>query len=192
MKLSAIILAAGYSRRFGSNKLLALYHGMPLLHHVISQCHASLVDELLVVYRDPQVLDVVQKFPVRPLYNGNAHEGMSASVKLGVSNISTCASGCMIVMGDQPLFLTSDFNRLIHAFKKNPIIVAASTDGKRSTPVIFPKKYFEELLNSTGDAGGRHIIEREPSLFVPYPPSKIWDVDTWDDIEVIQQSNKEE
>ena len=48
MQKSAVILAGGFSRRFGSDKGLVLLRNKPLVRHVIDKV-SSIVNEVLVV-----------------------------------------------------------------------------------------------------------------------------------------------
>lgn len=93
------------------------------------------------------------------MYNPNADKGQSESMKLGVINTAKDHS-YMFIVGDQP-FLTSDIiNKLIYEYKKSKsTIVIPYYNGNRGMPMIMSNIYKGQLLNVTGDKGGRDIVE---------------------------------
>jgi molybdenum cofactor cytidylyltransferase len=98
--------------------------------------------------------------------------GMSSSLALGITTLSTVPpslggpiSGALILLADQPLISTGVVNRLVERASATPdIIIAAAYAGVRSTPVYFPSRLFDELLQVTGDEGGRSVIARHSDL----------------------------
>ncbi len=190
--MTGIILASGFSRRFNGDKLLAIYKHQPLIQIVIENCLDSRLDEVIVIYRNPEVLKLIKKYPIHLIENPNAHEGMSASLKLGIGSLNPSVEACMVIMGDQPLFLADDFNRLISHYLTNPILTAAAYNNQRKTPVIFPRKYFNDLLETHGDSGGRHIIDKEKNKqLVVFDQEKLFDIDTQEELNQINISKED-
>jgi len=73
--------------------------------------------------------------------------------------------GAVILLADQPLVSSGLINRLLVSAIASPeAIIAATYGGQRSTPVYFPHALFQELLQITGDEGGRSVIARHPDL----------------------------
>jgi len=70
----------------------------------------------------------------------------------------------MIVLGDMPLLTTRTLNRLIEKFCANEgkQIIYPVYSGQQANPVIFPRKYFSEILSSTGDRGCKKILKQYP------------------------------
>jgi molybdopterin-guanine dinucleotide biosynthesis protein A len=66
MKLLGAILAGGASRRFGSDKALAIIHGRPMLEHVAERLRAQ-CDALVVAGRDWPELERVNDLPTAGL-----------------------------------------------------------------------------------------------------------------------------
>ena len=54
--ITGVILAGGESRRFGSNKALALLHGKPLVQHV-TETVSSVFNDCLLVTNSPEQYD---------------------------------------------------------------------------------------------------------------------------------------
>ena len=80
---------------------------------------------------------------------------------------------------------THVFDALIDVWSAHPeSICVSSYAGQRGNPVLFPRRFFGELLELTGDVGGRDVIRQHPDavLEVPMPdPEAARDVDTWED-----------
>ncbi|MDP3386104.1 MAG: nucleotidyltransferase family protein [Eubacteriales bacterium] len=181
--ISGVVLASGFSERFGSDKLLSDFKGKEIIRWVVDSCVASRLDEIIVVYRRPELLDLLKDYPVKLVENLIARSGMSASVRLGVSSLSGESEGCMILMGDQPLFGKDDINLMIDRFMSNRVLTVASYDGERKNPVIFPKAYYKKLLTASGDKGGRNIIDSDPDkILIEFDCEKMLDIDTTQDL----------
>ena len=182
--ISAVVLASGFSTRFGSDKLLSDFKGKAVIRWVLDNCLDSRLEEIIVVYRRTELLGLLRDLPIRLIHNEMAHSGMSASVKLGISSLSNTSTGCMILMGDQPLFGKDDINLMIDKFSSNEVLIATSHNGKRKNPVIFPSKYYADLLATSGDKGGRDIIDNDPDkMFIEFDAFKLMDIDTINDLE---------
>jgi molybdenum cofactor cytidylyltransferase len=182
--ISAVVLASGFSTRFGSDKLLSDFKGKAVIRWVLDNCLDSRLEEIIVVYRRTELLGLLRDLPIRLIHNEMAHSGMSASVKLGISSLSSTSTGCMILMGDQPLFGKDDINLMIDKFSSNEVLIATSHNGKRKNPVIFPSKYYADLLATSGDKGGRDIIDNDPDkMFIEFDAFKLMDIDTINDLE---------
>lgn len=90
----------------------------------------------------------------------------------------------LIMLGDQPLITAQVVNSLISARKTSgKRIVASLYDGKRGSPTLFATSLFAELMEVSGDEGGRTVLERhrEEVEFVELGDvAASYDVDTWE------------
>ena len=90
----------------------------------------------------------------------------------------------LIMLGDQPLMTPQIIDTLIQVRRKTgKWIVGASYGGKRGNPTLFAANLFPELLEVTGDEGGRRVIERhrEELELVKLGNAMVnYDVDTWE------------
>lgn len=156
MHIRAIILAGGTSSRMGKNKLGLKLGEDTVIKHVINNVEKSKVDEIVIVYGKYDVDTKLTK-----IYNDKYELGMSTSIIAGLKEYN--GDAIMILLGDMP-FVTSDIiDKLYEGFKNtNKNIVAPRKDGKKGNPVIIGRKYFEQLLNNTGDKGARVVIKNNP------------------------------
>ena len=159
--ITGIILASGFSTRMKREKLLLEVGGRPLIERVIRAAKSSRLDTVILVYRDNRVMTLGKGYGVEVVYNASAHEGQSASLKLGVASSPEGTDGFMFILGDLPFLHSSTVDILLDAFKEDPrFIVAPAYNGKRGNPVLFPADLKGELLAIKGDKGGREILER--------------------------------
>ena len=183
--MAALVLAAGASRRFGSQKLLTPLLGQPLVRHAVDNVLASSVDEVLVVSgRDSdEVRAALHGLPLRSVFNPHYEEGLSTSLHVGLNELAH-REAVVVVLGDQPTVFPSTIDTLIKAYfvSRQPIICPVYR-GVRGHPVLFSREVFGELMTVEGDEGGRSVISRDASRVerVPLdlPPPR--DVDTQDD-----------
>ena len=94
--------------------------------------------------------------------NGAYQEGLSTSLKTGISALPEEASGALIMLADMPQIGSEDLNRLVDAFVKagGNSVVRATHNGKRGNPVILPRVLFAEVARLEGDTGARHVVEQ--------------------------------
>ena len=154
-KIGALVLAAGFARRFGADKLTApMPDGRPLIQHTLENI-SSVLDEILIVSRPESGLDL-NKWPVT-LCDG-AEQGMGASLAWGISQLPAW-DGCLVCLADMP-FIEPQTYRLLSAELAPGEIVIPSHNGRRGNPVGFGSRYFAELAELNDERGGRRIIRR--------------------------------
>jgi molybdenum cofactor cytidylyltransferase len=181
--IAAIVLAAGASRRFGSQKLLAPLHGKPIVRWAVENVLVARPDEVIVVLgrEGAAVRDALSGLPVRFVVNERWADGMSASLSAGISALPAETDAALIALGDQPGVDASIIAGLINAYAEGGrAIVAPSYRGERGNPVIFSSEIFPELLEVRGDRGAREVIARDASrvMLVDYDRPSPLDVDT--------------
>lgn len=111
--------------------------------------------------------------------------GQSESIKLGVS--CTKDEDIMFFTGDMPFITVETIKKIISiSWKKNLITIPCAV-GKRFSPVIFPSRYREKLLELSGDTGGREIIKYETDLnFAEFKnQTEFLDIDTKEEFDKV-------
>lgn len=156
--MNGIILASGYSTRMGKNKLMMKINNEEIIRHVVKEVKKSNINNIILVAREKDVLDIGRDFGVEVLENKEANLGQSTSIKIGLKNCKV-NENYMFFCGDQPFIDFKSINKLIETSDKyNDNIIIPMVNGKTGSPVIFPKRYKRELSLLTGDIGGREII----------------------------------
>jgi molybdenum cofactor cytidylyltransferase len=164
--VSAILLAAGQSKRIGRPKLLLPFDDGIILKRTIDNLLRSKVDEVIVVlgYRAQEVKKLVADRPVKTIFNPDYPRGMSTSLITGLKLVNNKAERIMVALADQPLIGKEIYNRLVEAsLNCDTGIIAPTYQAKRGNPIIFSTKYRGELLALEGDVGGQEILKRHPN-----------------------------
>ena len=163
--ISAILLAAGQSKRMGETKQLMRVGHSTIVEQSIDNLLNSKADEVIVVlgYKAEEVQNTIGARPIKSTINHHYRDGMSTSIKAGLNLVDSRADAVMLALGDQPFIDSQTINQLIDTFHDHDKgIVIPVYQGKHGHPVIFTIKHKDELLKLKGDIGGREIIDRYP------------------------------
>ena len=185
--ISAILLAAGQSKRMGELKQLMPFGRSTIVGQAVDNLLGSAVVEVIVVmgYKAEDVIKAIAAKPIRMVINPEYEQGMSTSIIAGLNLVHGGAQGVMLAMGDQPLVNSETINILIEEFCNHDKGIAVPTyQGRRGHPIIFAIKYKKQLLKLKGDVGGRQIIKDNPDDVLEVAvdsESIVADFDTTDD-----------
>ena len=136
--------------------------------------------ELVVVSQYKEILQTAQEMGAKAVYNPDSQEGITASIHHGIVAVPE-ADAYLFTVADQPWLKAESILRLMEEFCGSEESIACLTDGTRNgNPVIFSKKYKEELLSLTGDRGGSVILKNHPREVrkVPVEEKELRDIDT--------------
>jgi molybdenum cofactor cytidylyltransferase len=160
--LSAILLAAGQSKRMDSeNKLTKEIQGTPLIKHSVKNILASSIDELIVVlgYQKEIIEKLIDKNKkIKFVFNKDFESGMASSIKTGLNHLSNNIEAFFICLGDMPMVNSDIYNQLIKSRNQKNIIVP-TYNGQQGNPVLFDKSMKEKVMDITGDVGAKKILE---------------------------------
>jgi len=163
--ITGILLAAGSSRRFGSNKLLVpLPDGTPLVLAAV-RCLRSVVDAVIAVVHplDRVLPELLAAEHVQVVVCQNADTGMGASLAAGVA-ASGDARGWLVALADMPAIQLSTLQRVAQALDTGAVLAAPFHAGQRGHPVGFHSSVRGELLALSGEAGARDILARHAAV----------------------------
>jgi molybdenum cofactor cytidylyltransferase len=163
--VAAVILAAGRSTRMGGpNKLLAELGGKPLVRIVTEQALASKAHGVIVVtgHQADEVEKALRGLKVKFVRNPDFAAGLASSVKGGIAAVPADADAAVVCLGDMPLIDARLIDRLIEAFAPDAgnLIAVPVSDGRRGNPVLWSRRFFQELMTLDGDIGARHLIAK--------------------------------
>jgi molybdenum cofactor cytidylyltransferase len=165
-RISAIILAAGMSRRMGQAKQLLPLGGSTVLAQTIQNVRSVAVDEVVLVLgfsaeaicgQLPQPL--LEGFKV--LVNQAYEQGMASSLRQGLSALDVHSDAALIILGDQPFVLPRTLDLIVKEYRRSGAhIVIPSYQGVRGNPVLLDRSIFSEAMALEGDAGCRAIFSK--------------------------------
>ena len=190
---SAIVLAAGLSRRMGTSKLLLAYEGTTVLRHATEHVLAAGILEVVVVVgpHHEATARALEGLPVRFAVNPTPEAGQGSSVGVGVRALAPGTTAVLVALGDQPDVPAGVIPALLEAIQAlgKSIAVPRYVDGL-GNPVLFASPVFPELLDLPGDRGARTVVERERSrlAIVDVATPMPLDIDTPEDYERLKGS----
>ena len=161
--VSALVLAAGRSTRMGPvNKLLVPVGGRAMVRGVVEQLESSSVRPIIVVtgHEAERVGKALAGTEARLIHNPAYREGLSSSIRAGLPALPESADAAIICLGDMPLVASRHVDMLVAAFDPDEgrEICVPVFEGKRGNPVLFARRFFEEVAAVRGDVGARHLI----------------------------------
>lgn len=191
-EVAAIVLAAGASRRFGSDKLLhpVTLRGvtLPLAAHSLLSWLETFGHVTVVIRPGAEIfcsaietaLGAIKPAPIRWIACADAAQGMAASLACGV-RANRDASGWLIGLADMPAVPMAAIAGVRNALSAGAALAAPYRAGRRGHPVGFASDYGDELLLLQGDTGARRLLERDISKVVDI---KIDDAGIFADIDI--------
>ena len=155
--IGCIIMASGLGKRFGGNKLMADFHGEPLICRVLSAT-GGIFQHRVVVTRHKDIAAVCQERGIETLLHDLPYR--SDTVRLGLEAIGD-VEGCMFCPGDQPLLRQETIAALaLAAVNDSASIWRPAFEDTPGAPVLFPGWTFSELADLPEGKGGGFIIKK--------------------------------
>ena len=197
MKIASIVLAAGCSSRMGPrNKLLEPIRGEPMVRCVAAVASAGGAQPVIVVtgYQATDVGAALHGLGVTVTLNPDYADGLSTSLRAGLSALPLEVDGALILLGDMPEVEASVLCALISSFTGTSAICVPVRDGRRGNPVLWGSRYFPEMMKLTGDFGAKTLMARHETQLIEVEvatDSIFHDVDAPEDLARIEQSGSE-
>ena len=186
-----LLLAAGFSRRFGAVKLGAtLQKGDTVIARTLARIRATGAP-LRVVTR-PELQHLLLASGARSeelVLCADADLGMGHTLAAGMRALPAWEA-CPVCLGDMPFIQTDTYARLLQSLHGERITIPTFA-GVRGNPVGFGAQWFASLRESTGDTGARDIVRGQPDSIdcvAVDDPAILKDIDTPDDLTRHQQS----
>jgi molybdenum cofactor cytidylyltransferase len=193
-RIAALVLAAGRSTRMGAvNKLIAEIGGKPLVRIAVEQVLASRADPVIVVtgHQREKVEAVLEGLPVRFAHNADYADGLGTSLKAGIAAVPEDADGVIVCLGDMPQVSSALIDQLLSAFdpEKGALVVVPSIEGRRGNPVVWSRRFFNDLMQIQGDVGARYLIGNYAEAVIEVPVAggaALTDVDTPESLNAVK------
>ncbi|MBE9517019.1 MAG: nucleotidyltransferase family protein [Bacteroidetes bacterium] len=183
----AVILAAGSSRRMGSQKLLLPFGQNTIIGTVIDNVLNSSVENVMVVLgaNQEKVRDAIGNLPVRFCYNKEHEKGMLSSIICGIRDLPQEAVAALIFLGDQPGIPPAVTNKVIDAYMEELVgIVIPVHNHRRGHPLLVDMKYRKEIEHLDLEEGLRALRHHFPDDVMEVEvdePGILVDIDTRED-----------
>ncbi|GJE38500.1 nucleotidyltransferase family protein [Methylobacterium persicinum] len=184
--VATLILAAGRGTRFGAApKLLALLDGKPLVRRAAEAALAARprpVVAVLGAHADPVEAALVG-LNLRLVRNEAYADGLSTSLKKGISALPPGCEAAIVMLGDMPLVSADLIDCLADAFVRagsKPAAVIPVHAGRRGNPILLNLRLLgEDIAGLQGDRGAGPLLSgRTDLLEVEGDASTTLDIDT--------------
>ncbi len=160
--IAAIIPAAGQSRRMGAQKQLLPWAGTTVIGHIVDELLRSEIDEVCVVvgHQSDQITQALAGRNVRLVLNPDYRRTeMLSSVCCGLRGLPSACVAVLVALGDQPAITAELVNTMLRAYATSGKgIVVPTHDGKRGHPLLFARRYCEELQIGYDQVGLRGLL----------------------------------
>lgn len=188
--VGALVLAGGMSRRMGpENKLLADLQGQPVIKHIVSVLQTAGLPRPIVVlgHESEQLSRALSETGVTFVHNAQYAEGLSTSIRAGISAIPEHWDGFLICLGDMPEISGQTLMHLKEAFSADTDkdICVPVYQGKRGNPVLWGQRHKARLMALEGDVGAKYLLSELVQFVVEVPvgqPDILTDIDTAEDL----------
>lgn len=167
VRAGILILAAGRSRRFGSDKRLARmpHSGNTLLQATTRSAQASgLPVRVCLRVDDTAIADRLSDKAITTIFCHRAGDGMGATLAEAVSSIADW-DAVLVALADMPLVKSTTYRALARACCRDSIAIPCYRGG-RGNPVCFGATWFDHLRSCGGDRGARDLISSNPEAVV--------------------------
>ena len=185
-QIGCVIMASGLGKRFGANKLMADFHGTPLIQRALDATE-GLFAHRIVVTRHESIAALCRQQNVNVLMHDLPHR--SDTVRLGLEALPDL-DACMFLPGDQPLLRRETVASLLEHWKAQPqSIVRPFYEDSEGSPVLFPHWAFPELKNLPEGKGGGVVIQNHPHAILRVSvanPFELADADTPETLDILK------
>jgi molybdenum cofactor cytidylyltransferase len=184
--ICALVLAAGRSRRMGTQKLLLPFGGPTVIECVVDQVLASEVDQVLVIVGEDgaAVAEALGDRPVGLVRNPEPEGEMLSSVRCGLRAVPPDCEAVLVALGDQPALTGALVNEVLRAYRSSEKgIVVPVHGGRRGHPLLFPLRHRDQVLRDYESEGLRGLLRDHPEdvLEVAADSAALSDMDSRED-----------
>ncbi len=162
MKIAAIILSAGSSRRMGKPKALLKIREKTFLQHIIDTVEsAGITNNIVVLGCEPnEIQKTLSSFTGNIIINEEWERGQLSSIIAGVNVVNEIdCKGILIWPVDHPLISQTLIQKLLESFREtNKKIVSPIYKGRRGHPIIISAELFTEIKNASLNVGLREVV----------------------------------
>lgn len=193
-KIAVVVLAAGNAKRLGQSKQLLPWGNSTLLEKVVKNVLAVDAHKFFVVLGaySNEIIEKINLSEATVLINDNWQQGLGSSIAAAITEIDNKypeVNAVLLVLADQPFISSIHLDAMIklHLREKESIIITRNEDYM-GVPVLFPRKFFSELMLLSNDEGAKQIINRNKNWIKEVvSQDDTADIDTFESYEALHK-----
>lgn len=179
--LVGVLLAAGASQRFGSDKRWhRLADGTPMALEAARRLRAACPDSVAVIRPgDDELATALSELGLRVVVCPTASLGMGHSLVAGIA-ASREATGWLVALADMPAIASASYGAVRDALGGGAPLARTAYAVRHGHPVGFSARFRGELLALQGDRGGKTILDAHRDVLTICPvddPGVLVDID---------------
>ena len=162
--ISAILLAAGQSKRMGQPKMLLPWGKSTVIEQVITTFLKAGLEDVIVVTggaREP-VERILSRYPVRTVHNPNYPTGeMLSSIQCALRTMPDQSQATLIGLGDQPQIQGEIVRSICEMFRRRKSkLIVPSFELRRGHPWLVARPLWNEILALEPPDSPRDFLNR--------------------------------
>lgn len=189
LPIACVLMASGFARRFGENKLLTPFRARPLVEWAMLAVPPGVFSRVVLVTRYDEVAALAQTHGMQAIVKPAQTVHASGTIREGLRAAGPDVAGCCFMVSDQPLLSRRSVQALADAFRAAPeSIWALGAENQKGNPVIFPAAFFDALLALDEAQTGSAVIRRHPQALRVLniaDARELADVDTLQDLSLL-------
>jgi len=191
-EVSAILLAAGRSKRMGAFKPLLPFGETTVLRNCVQNLRQAGVENIIVVlgHRAQELQESVKDLGLAFAINPDPSSEMSASIACGLRELLPETKAALIALADQPAVPADVIRAVVSKWTSGQRLVVPEFHGRGGHPVLIDLRFREELLTLNASGGLRSFLKAhqvEVNRLSVNSPFIARDMDTWDDYRALHQ-----
>ncbi len=190
--VTATVLAAGGSSRYGRCKQLVEINGSSLVRLAVDKLSSLFPPDRIIVVvgaNSEAVAQAVSDLPVKMVLNEDWQQGLASSLKAGLNSVRLDCRAVLVTLCDQALVTEDHLRSLLYLWLANSSeIIASSYANTIGTPAVIPAGFYPKVQTLEGDEGAKSILKNNTGRIRTLPiPEAEFDLDVPSDLEKLKK-----
>jgi len=193
--VAGVLLAAGTASRMGCNKMLFELGGESVLRGAARRALAGGLAPLLVVlgHQAERARQELDGLDCRVVINPDYDQGITASLKAGVSALPSATAAAVVLLADMPLVSAAMIAETVTRYRATgaPLVIS-DYGGVTAPPMLYDHRLFAELRQMTAGGCGRQVVKRHrtEAQVLSWPAAALADLDVPEDYARIRDGGR--
>lgn len=190
-RVAGIVLAAGASRRMGTNKLLLDIEGEPMVRRTVRRVLDAGCSPVVVVtgHEAARVREALVGLEVEFAESPDPTGPTSGSLHAGLRTLGNDVDAALVMLSDMTQVSASMLRAVVESIAQGPEPLAVSRYGDvLAPPLVFTRSLWPELLAWHGEGCGKAVVKAHQSeaRMLDWPEAALQDVDTPEDYATVR------